>query len=96
MKIADTEYVNPENPSDVLKVTICVPSVTFDEAKLQDKFGAHNTDKVNFVNDVKSFVLAHSHESLKKKLGDNNTLKFKLYVLVQFEFKGVVVSKFLL
>lgn len=79
IKIADTEYVNPEDASDVIKSTICVPSVTFNDAKLQEKFGHLNQEKVNFVNDVKSFVLAHSHEALKKKLADhNNTLKFKL------------------
>lgn len=78
LKIADTEYVNPENPKDILKLYICVPSVTFNDAKLTEKYGAHNTDKVNFVHDVKSFLLAHSVESLKKKLEGNTTLKFKL------------------
>jgi len=71
--------VNPENPKDVLKVSICVPNVTFDDNKLTQKYGHLNTDKVNFTNDIKSFVLAHSQESLKKKLAENqNTLKFKL------------------
>ena len=77
--IAETEYVNPENDKDVLKLRICNPVVTFDEAKLLEKYGAHNVEKVNFVNDVKSFVLAHNVDSLKKKLADNNgTLRFKL------------------
>jgi hypothetical protein len=38
-----------------------------------------NTEKVNFVNDLKSFVLAHSAESLKKKLdGGNGKIRFRL------------------
>jgi len=38
-----------------------------------------NTDKVNFVNDLKSFVYAHSHDALKKKIGAaGGKLKFKL------------------
>jgi hypothetical protein len=66
--IAETEYVNPNDEKDVLKLTICNPVISFDEAKLKEKFGALNVDKVNFVNDVKSFVLAHNVDSLKKKL----------------------------
>jgi hypothetical protein len=79
VKIAETDYVNPDNSSDVLKMIICVPNVTFDEDKLTKKYGALNTDKVNFTNDIKSFVLAHSVDSLKKKVAENNnTLRFKL------------------
>lgn len=34
VKIADTEYVNPENEKDVVKLTICAPNVSFDQEKL--------------------------------------------------------------
>jgi len=77
--IAETEYVNPNDEKDVLKLRICNPVVTFDESKIAEKYGAHNVEKVNFVNDVKSFVLAHNVDALKKKLGDNNgVIRFKL------------------
>jgi hypothetical protein len=46
---------------------------------LQAKYGSLNTDKVNFVNDLKSFVLSHSTRSLKSKLDHGlGKLNFKL------------------
>lgn len=35
VKIAETEYVNPENEHDHVKLVICVPNVSFDNEKLQ-------------------------------------------------------------
>lgn len=35
IQIAETEYVNPENEQDVIKIKICVPNVSFNEAKLR-------------------------------------------------------------
>ena len=79
VKIADTEYVNPENEKDVIKLHICVPNVSFDESKLEAKYGSLNKDKVNFVNDIKSFVSSHSVDALKKKIEENKgTLRFRL------------------
>jgi len=34
VKIAETEYANPENETDVLKLSICVPNVAFNNEKL--------------------------------------------------------------
>ena len=68
VRVAETEYANPEKENEVLKIHICVPNVSFDEGKLTEKFGQFNKDKVNFVNDVKSFVLAHSVDALRKKI----------------------------
>jgi len=75
-----TEQENSQDDSlDKLKIFICKPDVIFNEAKLLEKFGKFNTDKVNFVNDVKSFVNSHSFESLKKKFVEGKgTLRFKL------------------
>jgi hypothetical protein len=71
--------VNPENEKDVLKISITVPNVTFDENRLQEKYGQFSKDKVNFVNDLKSFVLSHSVEALRKKVQEGQgTIKFKL------------------
>jgi hypothetical protein len=72
--------VNPENESDSLKITITVPNVAFADDVLQEKFGKYSTDKVpNFVNDVKSFVLAYDREALKKKVErEGGVLRFKL------------------
>lgn len=60
IKVAETEYANPDNEKDTLTITICVPTVSFDEEKLKAKYGHLNVDKVNFVNDLKSFVIAHN------------------------------------
>lgn len=81
--------MNPENEKDILKIQICVPNVYFDESKLEAKYGAFNKDKINFVNDIKSFVCAHSVESLKKKVEENKgTLRFKLNeVAVELTYK---------
>jgi isoleucyl-tRNA synthetase len=37
VKIAETEYVNPENESDQIKLIICAPNISFDNAKLNVK-----------------------------------------------------------
>ena len=34
VKIAETEYANPENEAETVKLTICVPNVSFDNEKL--------------------------------------------------------------
>ena len=34
VKIAETEYVNPENEKDVIKLVICAPNVSFNKDKL--------------------------------------------------------------
>ena len=35
VKIADTEYVNPENDQEKVKLSICVPNVCFNDQKLE-------------------------------------------------------------
>jgi len=79
IKIAETEYANPENESELITLTICSPNVSFDFVKLTAKYGHLNTEKVNFVNDVKSFVYAHSQEALRKKVDTGaGKLRFRL------------------
>lgn len=79
MKIAETEYVNPENEAECIKLIICAPNVSFDSTKLEAKYGHLNKDKVNFVSDLKSFIYAHSSEALRKKVEANGgTLRFRL------------------
>lgn len=79
VKIAETEYVNPENEAESIKLIICAPNVSFDTAKLEAKYGHLNKDKVNFVNDLKSFVYAHNSEALRKKVEANGgKLRFRL------------------
>ena len=79
IKIAETEYVNPENEADTIKLVICAPNVSFDNAKLEAKYGQHNKEKVNFVHDLKSFVYAHSPEAIKRKLEQGaGKLRFRL------------------
>jgi hypothetical protein len=79
VKIAETDYVNPENEGDLVHLIICSPNVSFDNAKLLAKYGHLNADKVNFVNDVKSYVTAFSLEALRKRVESNGgKLKFRL------------------
>lgn len=79
VKIADTDYQNPDNEGDVIQLSICVPTVSFDEAKLTAKYGHLNLDKVNFTHDLKSYVVSHSQEALKRKVEANGgKLSFKL------------------
>ena len=79
VKIAETDYVNPENEADVVHLIIAAPNVSFDNQKLQAKYGHLNTEKVNFVNDIKSYVTAFSLASLRKRVEANGgKLLFKL------------------
>jgi len=71
--------VNPDNEGEKVTIYICVPNVVFNEDKLQAKFGQHSSEKGNFVNDVKSFVLSYDKDTLKKKVErDGGALRFKL------------------
>ena len=77
--VAETEYVNPQNEKDTVKVIICVPNVAFVDEKLHEKYGAHNTDKVSFTSDVKSFVLSYSKAGLRHEVeSQQGTLRFTL------------------
>jgi isoleucyl-tRNA synthetase len=79
VKIAETDYVNPENEADVVHLIIAAPNVSFDNQKLKAKYGHLNTEKVNFVNDIKSYVTAFSLTSLRKRVEANGgKLQFKL------------------
>lgn len=48
VKIAETDYVNPENEADSVHLYICAPTISFDEAKLTAKYGHLNDDKATF------------------------------------------------
>ena len=79
MKIAETDYVNPENEADSVHLIICSPNVSFDNTKLQAKYGHLNVDKVNFVNDIKSYVTSFSLDTLRKRVEANGgKFSFKL------------------
>lgn len=93
VKLAETEYANPENEKEIIKIYICVPAVTFNEERLivscqlimmltfihQEKYGQFNSGKANFVNDIMSFLISHDREALKRKVESNQgKLKFKL------------------
>ena len=79
VKIAETDYVNPENESDSVHLYICVPHISFDEAKLAAKYGHLNDDKSTFTQALKSYVVSHSQEALKRKVHENGgKLSFKL------------------
>jgi hypothetical protein len=46
---------------------------------LQEKYGANNTPKENFVNDVKSFVLSFNKQGLRNEVEKNQgVLRFSL------------------
>ena len=64
VKIAETDYVNPENENDQVHLIICTPNVSFNTVKLQAKYGHISK---TFVNDIKSFVTSYSLDVLRKK-----------------------------
>jgi hypothetical protein len=79
VKIAETDYLNPENEADSVHLTICVPNVSFDEARLAAKYGQLNDEKGTFTQALKSYVVSHSQEALKRKVQENGgKLSFKL------------------
>jgi hypothetical protein len=58
---------------------ICQPGVALNEDVVSARFGEHNTDKINFVSDILSFLTSISEADLKKKLSLNeNKISFKL------------------
>ena len=63
----------------MVHLIIVAPNVSFDNQKLQGKYGHLTTEKVNFVNDIKSYVTAFSLASLRKRVEANGgKLQFKL------------------
>lgn len=57
--------MNPDNEKELIKITIAIPNITFNDEKLNEKYGKFISDKVNFVNDLKSFVLSYDKNVLK-------------------------------
>jgi hypothetical protein len=56
-----------------------VPNVSFDQAKLEAKYSQFNKEKINFVNDLKNFVYAHSKEAIRRKVEANGgKMRFRL------------------
>jgi isoleucyl-tRNA synthetase len=39
LKIAETEYINPENENEIVQLFICVPNIAFDDNKLNARYG---------------------------------------------------------
>jgi hypothetical protein len=79
VKISETDYQVADAQGESLHITICVPNIAFNDVSLKAKYGNHVTDKVNFVEDIKSFVLAHDNSSFKRKVEQNGgNFKFNL------------------
>jgi isoleucyl-tRNA synthetase len=79
VKIAETDYVNPENEADSVRLFICVPNISFDEGKLAAKYGHLNDEKQTFTQALKSYVTSYSQEALKRRVKENGgKLSFKL------------------
>lgn len=57
--VGETEFQDPENESEHVKMFIYLAQADFVEEALQASFGQFNTDKTNFVNSLKSYVLQH-------------------------------------
>jgi len=79
VKIAETDYANPDNENDSVHLIICSPNISFDDASLAAKYGHLNDDKATFTQALKSYVVSHSTESLKRKVQENaGKISFKL------------------
>lgn len=61
VKISEADYQVGDAQGQSLHITICVPNIAFNDESLKAKYGNHVTDKVNFVEDIKSFVLSHDN-----------------------------------
>ena len=78
-KIAETEYVNPDNEKELIHILICVPAVSFNEESLINKYGKYNSQKANFVNDIMNFLISHDKDALKRKVEQGQgKIRFKL------------------
>mmetsp|Transcript_21611 Transcript_21611/g.15852 ORF Transcript_21611/g.15852 Transcript_21611/m.15852 type:complete len:106 (-) Transcript_21611:33-350(-) len=68
VRVSTAEFESQDAPGEKMKITMCTPAVFFAEDKLQAKFQALNSDKVNFVEDLKNFVAAHDLTHLRQKV----------------------------
>lgn len=62
--IGDTEFVNPDDEKDIVKLKIYLAAPKF-TAKMKEDFEKHGP---TFVNDLKNFVLQHNAKVLADKV----------------------------
>lgn len=74
VKIGETEFVNPDDEKDFVKLYIYLAAPKF-TAKLTEDFAAHGP---TFVNDLKSYVLQHERKALATLVKTNGGVKVTL------------------
>jgi len=62
----------PEDEQEQVKLFIYLATPKFNQSKLEADFGSKNSDEVNFVEDLKAYVLSFSRQNLKDRVSKNN------------------------
>lgn len=57
--VGETEFTAPDDENEYVKMFIYLAQPEFVEEALQESFGQFNTDKVDFVASLRSYVLQH-------------------------------------
>jgi len=74
VKIGETEFVNPDDEKDTVKLHIYLAAPKF-TAKLVEDFTSHGP---NFVNDIRSYIIQHERKALAETVKANGGLTFTL------------------
>lgn len=69
--IGETEFTIPEKETEVIRLYIYLAAPKFNEDALQADFGQLSTDKVNFIRDLKSYLLSFDRAVLRQMVEGN-------------------------
>jgi len=70
--VGETEFVDPDDESEQVKIYIHMAQPVFDEDRLQAEFGQHNNDTRSFVKVLKSCVKQINPAELARRVNENN------------------------
>lgn len=70
--IGETEFVDPENEAEQVKLYIYLAQAEFVDAALQADFGQFSNEQRDFVAVLKSYVLQYNSEELERQVTTNN------------------------
>lgn len=70
--VGETEFIDPDNESEHVKIYIHMAQVEFLDDKLETDFGSHNNEQRSFVEVLKSLVLQYDSEELQRRVNANN------------------------
>jgi len=70
--VGETEFVDPDDESEQVKIYIHMAQPVFDEDRLETEFGQHNNDTRSFVKVLKSCVKQINPAELARRVNENN------------------------